>query len=88
MATERALDRLNHWRRTNVHTNKTIRAVLAATLLLAFVSTAFADWLAEIKARCKLMVGVSDTAPRSASGPPTARSPAMTSTWSAWSPAA
>jgi polar amino acid transport system substrate-binding protein len=37
-------------------------AVLAASLLLIFASAALADRLDEIKARGKLVVGVSDTA--------------------------
>jgi len=40
-----------------------IRAVLATSLLLIFASTALADRLDEIKARGKLLVGVSDTTP-------------------------
>ena len=40
-----------------------IQAVLAASLLLIFASTALADRLDEIKSRGKLVVGVSDTTP-------------------------
>ena len=38
-------------------------AVLAASLLLIFASAALADRLEEIKARGRLVVGVSDTTP-------------------------
>jgi polar amino acid transport system substrate-binding protein len=38
-------------------------AVLAASLLLIFTSSALADRLDEIKARGRLVVGVSDTTP-------------------------
>ena len=42
---------------------RTIRAVLTASLLPFFASAALADRLDEIKARGKLVVGVSDTTP-------------------------
>jgi len=40
-----------------------IHPVLAASLLLTFASSALADRLDEIKARGKLLVGVSDITP-------------------------
>jgi polar amino acid transport system substrate-binding protein len=42
---------------------RTIQAVLAASLLLLFTSSAWADRLDDIKTRGKLVVGVSDTTP-------------------------
>lgn len=46
-----------------MQTVNTIRAALAAALLFAFALPAAADRLDEIKARGKLLVGVSDTTP-------------------------
>jgi ABC-type amino acid transport substrate-binding protein len=54
---------------------KILPAALAASLLLAFASPALANRLEEIKARGKLLVGVSETTPpfsfrKSADGSP------------------
>jgi len=49
--------------RNSVINMRSIRAVLTASLLLFFASSALADRLDEINTRGKLVVGVSDTTP-------------------------